>query len=275
MPTRLHNGVSRSSRRHNAIAPRAARSQRRTVLTGRARSAAMPRCPRPAAWAARAATTSTVSARRGKHHVGSKTCALRHAAHRVRRGRTATTEPSSWRTRCPRPARPPRTVKHAGGQVGLGLLDVQHHDHRDGVPLRRKALSTAMIAKGPARVAPLERTAVHTRQLHAGSATVTSSPNTQRGLPAGTAPRRSCSPSRRARTRSRASQSSSPRTLSGTPHVLTASAARHSSAEEAGSGGCAWDASCTRPGCAGIGTVAGWDVSVDRVEAARLQHYRG
>lgn len=59
----------------------------RTVSAGRSKSAAIRRWLAPVA-AARSAVpiTSTVSARRGRHAAGSKTCVVRHPRHRTRRG---------------------------------------------------------------------------------------------------------------------------------------------------------------------------------------------
>jgi hypothetical protein len=100
-----------------------------------------------------------VSARRGRHHAGSVRAPARdtsgaprpHHHHRA----VELADPAHRRPRPrPQPAGTPRTGKHASGQIDLGLLDVQHHDHEDCLPARMGALSTtAAAAKGPTRVA--------------------------------------------------------------------------------------------------------------------------
>ena len=64
-----------------------ARSQPRTVEAGRPSRPAITRCPAPAAFASSASPiTSPASARRARHHDGSRMCVTPHSRHRDRRG---------------------------------------------------------------------------------------------------------------------------------------------------------------------------------------------
>jgi hypothetical protein len=85
-----------------------ARSQPRTVDTGRASRVAIGRCPAPAAFIRNAAPiTSTASARRSRHDTVSSTCVTKQLPQRARRGRSSPT-PRTVRSRaCPHGARPP------------------------------------------------------------------------------------------------------------------------------------------------------------------------
>lgn len=77
-----------------SAAPAKARSQPRTVSTGRPSSAAIDRNPAPAALASNAAPiTTATSARRNKAMTGNNTCVARQAGHHARRGRTLTRQP--------------------------------------------------------------------------------------------------------------------------------------------------------------------------------------
>jgi hypothetical protein len=77
-PGRARRCDLRLGRVHSACR-QARRSQRRIVLTGRCRSAAIRRRPRPAAAAVRAAPTAwTVSPQRGSAAAGGSTCVLAH-----------------------------------------------------------------------------------------------------------------------------------------------------------------------------------------------------
>lgn len=106
--------------------PAKRRNQPRTVSAGRPSSAAIRRCPSPAALAASAAPiTATVSARRTSTNTGSSTCVARHPVHRDRRGdiHTEPSRPRTDRARArPHPAqhaRAPRTRQPARSQAFL------------------------------------------------------------------------------------------------------------------------------------------------------------
>ena len=69
-----------------------ARSQPRTVDTGRSNRAAIGRCPAPAAFYRNAAPiTSTASARRNRHATLNSTWVTRQSPQRTRRGRSCPT----------------------------------------------------------------------------------------------------------------------------------------------------------------------------------------
>ena len=92
------------------------RSHPRTVDAGRPSTAAIVRCPAPAAAASSAAPiTAPASARRDRHHAGSSTCVAPHWRHRDRRGTSPASGRSSTRTgrgrACPHP---PSTPPHPG-----------------------------------------------------------------------------------------------------------------------------------------------------------------
>ena len=147
----------------------------------------------------------------GRHHDGSRTCVRRHAAHRVRRGRTVTAEPSSWRTRRvgahdhgrSRPAQPGQAstpaarsasaCSRSSTMITATVLPAQIGSlvyHRD---CRQEANSCCHT--GPKRLS--------TRDTRGYAGTGMTNMNTEHSLLAEHQHRPSCSPCRRARTPSR------------------------------------------------------------------------
>ena len=94
------------------------RSHPRTVEAGRPSTAAIVRCPAPAAAASSAGPiTAPASARRDRHHAGSSTCVAPHSRHRDRRGTSPRIRPVQDPHR-PRPGMPPPAQHPAARRAG-------------------------------------------------------------------------------------------------------------------------------------------------------------